>query len=157
MPSAGVVPCKALPETKAAIEEYAEHLRAAAFSVGMHGMTEQEFSDSGLFHAAIERIRGQQAASMATKRAFMKDVLDHMARAKVIRSWTSTGSADRHDYEIRMPSGRTAVVEAKGCLDGNNTNIFVRPQNADEFLIWSLCQNSGANPRKNVWSGILNF
>jgi hypothetical protein len=45
-------------------------------------------------------------------------------------------------------------VEAKGCLDGANTNIFIRPPNAQEFVIWSLCQNAGADPRHNVWSGI---
>ena len=53
-----------------------------------------------------------------------------------------------------MPSGKRAVFEAKGCLDGNNTNIFQRPPNADEFFIWSLCQNAGADPRHNAWSGI---
>ena len=53
-----------------------------------------------------------------------------------------------------MPSGRTAVIELKGCLDGNNTNIFERPPHAHEFIIWSVCSNIGANPRLNAWSGI---
>jgi len=154
MPERDVIACKVLPETRARIEEYADQVRDAAHTIGTHGMSEQEFKDSGLFHAAIERLRGQQAASMTTKRAFVADVLDHMQSAGAIASWNSTGSSDRHDYEVRMPSGRIAIVEAKGCLDGNNTNIFVRPANADEFLIWSLCQNPGADPRRNVWSGI---
>jgi hypothetical protein len=42
----------------------------------------------------------------------------------------------------------------KGCLDGNNTAIFERPAHAQEFIIWSVCTNSAADPRKNVWSGI---
>lgn len=46
------------------------------------------------------------------------------------------------------------MIETKGCLDGNNTNIFTRPPNADEFVIWSLCQNPGSNMGHNVWSGI---
>lgn len=154
MPERDVIPCRVLRETKDRIEEYAEQVRGAAHSIGTHGMSEQEFKDSGLFHAAIERLRGQQAASMTTKRTFVADVLDYMEKQGAIKSWTSTGGSDRHDYEIRMPSGRVAIVEAKGCLDGNNTNIFVRPPNADEFVIWSLCQNPGADPRKNVWSGI---
>ena len=154
MPGRNVIPCEVLPETKNLIETFASELRAAAHSIGTHGMTEEEFKDSALFHAAIERLRGQQAASMTTKRAFVADVLNYMKDAGSISSWNSTGSRDRHDYEIRMPSGRVAIVEAKGCLDGNNTNIFVRPPNADEFVIWSLCQNPGADPRKNVWSGI---
>jgi hypothetical protein len=42
----------------------------------------------------------------------------------------------------------------KGCLDGNNTTIYERPPHAQEFIIWSLCSNRGADPRHNVWSGI---
>ncbi len=47
-----------------------------------------------------------------------------------------------------------SVVEAKGCLDGQNTTIFIRSPNADEFIIWSLCQNPGSDPGHNAWSGI---
>ena len=39
-------------------------------------------------------------------------------------------------------------------MDGNNTLIFERPPNAEEFVIWSLCTNIGGDPRKNAWSGI---
>jgi hypothetical protein len=46
------------------------------------------------------------------------------------------------------------VIELKGCLDGNNTNIFERPPQAQEFILWSVCTNPGADPRHNVWSGI---
>lgn len=53
-----------------------------------------------------------------------------------------------------MPDGHVTAIEAKGCLDGNNTGIFQRPPNADQFLLWSLCQNAGADPRHNAWSGI---
>jgi hypothetical protein len=49
---------------------------------------------------------------------------------------------------------RIGVIELKGCLDGNNTNIFERPPHAQEFIIWSVCTNPGADPRHNVWSGI---
>ncbi|MDX2289900.1 MAG: hypothetical protein NW217_13895 [Hyphomicrobiaceae bacterium] len=47
-----------------------------------------------------------------------------------------------------------AVIELKGCLDGNNTNIFERPPHAQEFVVWSLCTNPGADPQHNVWSGL---
>ena len=50
--------------------------------------------------------------------------------------------------------GQTAAIELKGCLDGNNTNIFERPPHAHEFIIWSVCTNPGADPRHNAWSGI---
>lgn len=72
----------------------------------------------------------------------------------LIGEWKAAGSDDRHDYELRLRDGRLSVIETKGCLDGNNTNIFQRPPHADEFVIWSLCQNAGSDPRHNVWSGI---
>ncbi|MGH2137807.1 hypothetical protein, partial [Enterococcus faecalis] len=58
------------------------------------------------------------------------------------------------DYTVALNSGKTAVIELKGCLDGNNTNIFERPPHANEFIIWSVCTNPGADPRRNAWSGI---
>jgi len=117
-------------------------------------MHPEDFWTSGVFRAAIERIRGTQSASTTEKRDFMALILDHMKSEGAIADWDFTGAADRHDYQIKFDDGWLCVVEAKGCLDGNNTNIFERPANADEFLIWSLCQNSGSDPRHNAWSGI---
>lgn len=97
---------------------------------------------------------GAHAASAIAKRRLLEDVLAHMKLAGGIANYDFTGAGDRHDYQIEMPGGRQAVFEAKGCLDGNNTNIFQRPPGADEFFIWSLCQNSGADPRHNAWSGL---
>ncbi|MGH9721057.1 MAG: hypothetical protein ACRD8O_12660, partial [Bryobacteraceae bacterium] len=91
---------------------------------------------------------------MGGKRGLIAAILDYLRDYGYIAEWRASGSADRHDYEVRMPDGWVAVIEAKGCLDGNNTNIFERPPQADEFVIWSLCQNAGADPRKNAWSGI---
>jgi hypothetical protein len=82
------------------------------------------------------------------------EVLNHLAESNSIRAWAYQGAGERHDYQVTMPSGHISIVEAKGCLDGNNTNIFERPPQADEFVIWSLCQNPGSDPRHNAWSGI---
>jgi hypothetical protein len=81
-------------------------------------------------------------------------VLNYLEDQGAIASWQSAGGVNRYDYEIVLPSGRIAVIELKGCLDGNNTNIFERPPQAQEFYIWSVCQNAGANPARNAWSGI---
>jgi len=107
-----------------------------------------------MFQAAIERIRGTKSATMSTKRRFVHKVLDHLRAIGEVSSWESSGSRDRHDFEVRFPDGRTCVIKAKGCLDGNNTNIFTRPPNADEFVIWSLCQNPGSDMNHNVWSAV---
>lgn len=149
-----IILCERTKAVEQAIHHYAEALKAAAAGIGSHGLTPEEFWASGLFRSAVERIRGQQAASMQEKRGFIAAILDYLLGRDLIQSWTSSGSGDRHDYELKLKDGRIAVIEAKGCLDGNNTNIFERPPHADEFLIWSLCQNPGADPRLNAWSGI---
>ncbi len=71
-----------------------------------------------------------------------------------VRDWLPAGGSNRHDYMVTLPDGRLSAIELKGCLDGNNTNIFERPTHAQEFIIWSVCSNAAADPRHNVWSGI---
>lgn len=137
------------------IENYADALRSSAPQIGknIHNMSEQQFWESGLFESAIERLRGQMAASMQKKRSFIESILEYMKQKGFINAFTYNGARERYDYEVTIEH-RICVIETKGCLDGNNTNIFVRPQRADEFIIWSLCQNMGADPRHNAWSGI---
>lgn len=149
-----VIPCQANAELRVRIEEFAETLKTQSHLLGNHGLDEQEFYDSGLFRGAIERIRGQFSATMREKRDFASAVLNWLEDQGRITAWYSAGEANRHDYTVDLLSGRTAAIELKGCLDGNNTNIFERPPHANEFIIWSVCTNPGANPRHNVWSGI---
>jgi hypothetical protein len=149
-----VVPCEQNRELRRKIEEYAETLKREAHKLGDHGLGEHEFYHSGLFRGAIERIRGQFSAAMREKRDFVKCVLNDMLANGFIVGWESAGEANRHDYSVQLKSGRTAIIELKGCLDGNNTNIFERPPHAQEFVIWSVCTNPGADPRHNVWSGL---
>jgi hypothetical protein len=149
-----VIPCEQNIELRELIRDYAEVLKTEAHKLGTHGLSETEFYNSGLFRGVIERVRGQFAATMSLKREFTRDVLNYMQDHGFIRDWESAGEANRHDYVVRLNSGRIGAIELKGCLDGNNTNIFERPTNAQEFVIWSLCTNPGADPRLNAWSGI---
>lgn len=149
-----VIPCQQNAELQVKIREYAEVLKTQGHTLGDHGLDEIEFYNSGVFRGAIERIRGQFSATMREKREFVKHVLNHMQDGGFIGEWNSSGSENRHDYTVTMPGGHTAVIELKGCLDGNNTNIFERPPHAHEFIIWSVCSNPGADPRLNAWSGI---
>lgn len=75
-----IIPCKIEAETRRRIDDYAEALKAIAPSIGAHGLDSDKFWDSGLFHAAVERLRGSKAAAMAEKRGFVRDVLDWLAR-----------------------------------------------------------------------------
>ena len=149
-----VVPCEQNAELRRKIERFAETLKVQAHTLGDHGLNEQEFYNSGLFRGAIERIRGQFSATMREKREFVHHVLNFMQDGGFIRDWESAGDANRHDYSVQLNSGRIGVIELKGCLDGNNTNIFERPPHANEFILWSVCTNPGADPRHNAWSGI---
>jgi hypothetical protein len=147
-------PCEKNKELKAKVEEFAEVLKVRAHELGGHGLDENEFYNSGLFRGAVEQIRGEFVASMRSKREFVSHVLNHMVDEGRIKEWISAGSSNRHDYSVTLNDDRVAAIELKGCLDGNNTNIFSRPPHADEFIIWSVCTNASADPNKNVWSGI---
>ncbi|SLM41757.1 Conserved hypothethical protein [Nitrospira sp. ND1] len=149
-----ILPCQQNKELQKLILDYVEVLKTEAHKLGTHGLSEEEFYNSGLFRGAIERTRGQFSATMREKREFGRHILNYMQDQGFIQDWESAGEANRHDYIVRLKTGRVAAIELKGCLDGNNTNIFERPANAQEFLIWSICTNPGANPRLNAWSGI---
>lgn len=154
MAKGDVIPCRLLPEVRERVERYAAELEKSAFRIGSHGLSEAEFQSSGLFRGAIERLRGIQAASMDEKKRFCADILAYLERNAFIKGWAFAGGDERHDYEVKLQSGRTCIIETKGGLDGNNTNIFERPPQADEFLIWSLNQNPTSDPAHNVWSGL---
>ncbi|ATI11030.1 hypothetical protein IFJ82_01660 [Novacetimonas hansenii] len=149
-----IIPCKQNKGLRDQIERFAEILKTEAHKLGDHGLDEREFYQSGLFRGAIERVRGQFSATMRGKREFVQHALNHMEDGGFIAGWDLTDNANRNDYIVRLNSGRVAVIDLKGCLDGNNTNIFERPPLADEFVIWSICSNPGADPQRNAWSGI---
>jgi hypothetical protein len=73
-----VIPCKQNQALRDNIEKYSEVLKVEAHKLGDHGLSEDEFYNSGLFRGAIERIRGQFSATMRDKRDFMRRVLNHM-------------------------------------------------------------------------------
>lgn len=149
-----IIPCAPDEDAKKKIEQYADELRLEAHKVGTHGLSQKEFYESGIFEGAIERLRGQKSATLAQKKQFVALVLNHMQDGEFIIDWEEAGAANRHDLSITLNSKRVAVIELKGCLDGNNTNISDRPAHAEEFITWSLCQNKTSNLRKGVWSGI---
>lgn len=149
-----IIPCQQNVALRLQIEQFAEVLKTEAHRLGNHGLSESEFYNSGLFRGAIERIRGQYSATMREKREFVRHILNHMQDQGFIQDWNSAGESNRHDYAVRLNSGRIGVIELKGCLDGNNTNIFTRPPQAQEFVLWSVCTNPGADPRHNAWSGL---
>ncbi len=149
-----VLLCKLTEDHAKRVSDFAECLKENAHTIGNHGLTKSEFQQLGILESAVEKLRGSRSAKMELKRRFVADVLNYLVEKGAIESFGFTGASERHDYQVELKDGRICVIEAKGCLDGNNTNIFKRPPQADEFIIWSLCQNPGSDPRKNAWSGI---
>lgn len=152
-----IIPCLRKPEYEAKVAQIAEILRTRSHELDGIGLSEEEFYGNGYFRAAIEKIRGQQAAAMSAKRAFMRRALNYMEDSGLIVGWSHAEARDRHDYTVSLDGGYTAVIEQKGCLDGNNVNISERPPNADEFYIWSICTNYGSNIAKGVRSAIMRI
>jgi hypothetical protein len=108
-----------------------------------------------LLRAAIESMRGTASATTSDKRQFIAAVLDYGKARGVFEDWSFIGSRGRQDYRVELPHGTSVGIEAKGCPDGNNTNIWDRPSWADEFVVWFLCPESLAHPAgEGLWSGI---
>ena len=104
-----VIPCCQNAELRKKIEEFAETLKTEAHKLGDHGLDDQEFYNSGLFRGAIERVRGQFSATMRDKREFVKHVLNYMQDGGYIADWESAGEANRHDYAVKLNSGKSAL------------------------------------------------
>jgi hypothetical protein len=149
-----VIPCLQDSDRAQHIDEFVQILKEKAHTLYGHRMSEGDFNDAGILRGAIEKIRGEHAATMRDKREFVRDVLNTLSDRGAITDWQPAGGNNRHDYTVTMASGKLAVIELKGCLDGNNANIFDRPPHAEEFVIWSICESPGASPERNVWSGI---
>lgn len=147
------IPCKCDGARRQKVEELAELLKTKAHTL-MPEIAEDDFYRSGLLRGAVEHIRGQYSATMSDKKTFAKLVLNHLQDRGLIATWDPAGGQNRYDYEVRLNSGRIAAIELKGCLDGNNTTIFERPAQAQEFVIWSVCTSPNADPERNAWSGI---
>lgn len=149
-----VIPCEQDHEVRRQIERFADVLKTQAHTLGEHGLTEKEFYASPIFRGAIQQVRGEFSATMREKREFVQHVLNHLEDRGFITGWDRAKRGVLHDYIVNLKSGRTAIIDLKGCLDGDNTKLFERPSGADEFVIWSLCTNVGADPRRNAWSGV---
>lgn len=150
-----IVPCLREPEFEAKAEKIANLLKTRAHELATaEGISEDDFYDKGYFRAAIEKIRGQYAAKLSEKKAFLREILNSMQQDELIGEWNHAGNRDRHDYQVSLVGGGTAVIEQKGCLDGNNVNISERPPNADEFYIWSICTNQGSDLALGIRSAI---
>lgn len=109
-----VIPCSQNEHLGEMIEQFAEAIKTEAHKLGAHGLSEKDFYNSGLLQGAIQRIRGQIAATMREKREFVLNILNHMQDRGFIKERESSGAANRHDYSITLLSGRNRGHRVKG-------------------------------------------
>jgi hypothetical protein len=108
-----------------------------------------------LLRAAIERRRGQSAATTSGKYRFIEAVLAHGTAVGAWSSWEKVAAKGRNDFKVTMNDETLVSIESKGCPDGNNTGIWDRPGWADEFFVWCQCSESlTKQPGEGIWSGI---
>ena len=84
-----VIPCQKNVNLERLIRDYSEVLKTEAHRLGSHGLTEEDFYNSGLFRGAIERTRGQFSATMREKREFVRHILNYMQDQGYIASVVS--------------------------------------------------------------------
>jgi hypothetical protein len=149
-----IVLCEQDAELRAQIAKFANVLKTEAHKLGDHGLDEKHFYESPIFRGAIEQVRGEFSATTRVKREFVQHVFNHMQDRGLITNWERANRGELHDFVATLPSGRVAIIDLKGCLDGDNTKLISRPDRVDEFIVWSLCTNAGADPRRNAWSGV---
>lgn len=109
-----IVPCDRNKRLSQQIIDFAEILKTEAHKLGAHGLDENDVYNSGLFRGAIERIRGQFAATMSEKREFVRRILSYMQDHEYIASFESSGERNRHDYTVALPSGKLAAERLPG-------------------------------------------
>jgi hypothetical protein len=89
-----IIPCKQRDDWPQIVNGYAADLQRAAHSIGSHGMSKEEFEESGLFKSVIERLRGQQAASTSKKFQFVTYVLEKLRDAEAILDFSYSGGGE---------------------------------------------------------------
>ncbi len=115
-----VIPCERDAIVRARIERFVETLKTEAHLLGAHGLSEKAFCESPILRGAIEVMRGEYSARLGPKREFVKHVLNYLDDGGHIAGWERDEGRARHDYTVQLNSGRIAVIDLKGCLDGRN-------------------------------------
>ena len=110
------VPCALSDEMLNMVEQYAEALRDAAPTIGGHGLSGADFWSSGLFHSAIERLRGQRAASTKEKYAFVAWALDKLKAAGLI--------ADHKFRGLVIATTSTSSCLTGGCASSRRRAVW---------------------------------
>lgn len=111
-----------------------------------HGITPELYLDGLVFKSAVESIRGTfSASSQKGREAFVNSVLLAMKSRLMIEEFQHTSAVERCDFRVQITADYMAGIEVKGG-EGNSIQISVRPDEAQEFAIWSHLDGSLQHP-----------
>lgn len=118
-----------------------------------HGISAEEYIQA--LPAAIERLRGRNAAQNSNRRQFLLDIFEQMLLKGLITKITVPEYAKDTVYRLAIPNlGDIAIIQ-KGCPDGAHSSIqWSVPDWAVETYLWWLCPSTKHEPGIHVAKGI---
>lgn len=130
-----------------------EALATDATFLGSKGLTPEEYSAA--LPAAIERVRGGQAARSSTRREYLAALLSKLVERGLAASLEKPAYGKDTVYRLQLHGARSVAVIQKGCPDGaHSSTTWSRPGWADECYIWWLCSSMSSEPGVHVWKGV---
>lgn len=117
------------------------------------GLTTEEYRRA--LPAAIQKIRGSQAAGNANRRQFLVRLFERMLELKLITKIESPRYGDDTVYRLSIESiGDVAIIQ-KGCPDGAHSSVrWTAPDWAKETYLWWICDSLTLEPGEHVGKGI---
>ena len=117
------------------------------------GLTSEEYRQA--LPAAIEQLRGSQAASNANRRHFLITLFEEMRQRGLISKFDMPRYGDDTVYRVSVDGlGDVAIIQ-KGCPDGAHSSVrWAVPDWAVETYLWWLCSSLTYEPGEHISKGV---
>jgi hypothetical protein len=117
------------------------------------GVTVDEYERA--LPAAIEKLRGSQAASNTERRSFLESLFAELVTRGTILRFEAPRYGDDTVYRLSVPRIGSVAIIQKGCPDGAHSSVrWSRPDWASEAYLWWLCSSMVYEPGTHVWKGV---
>ncbi len=157
MSSESVTPCRhpgALSQSVVdKVADVIETLASDARYLSSKGLTAAEYAQA--LPAAIQRLRGSNAARTADRRSFLVTLFAAMESRGQISGFEMPKYGEDTVYRLSVPNiGPVAIIQ-KGCPDGAHSSLrWERPDWAVEAYLWWVCSSITYEPGVHVWKGV---
>ena len=151
-----VIPCERDAGCRAEIERFAEVLKTQAHRLGDHGLDEKDLLQCRRSCAAPSRWSAASISATMRGQARVRAARAEPPGGRRLTSpdWDRTrpGRARRlHGPPQQRPPRRHRSQGLPGRQQHHDLRAAAE---ADEFIVWSVCTNVGADPEANAWSGV---